>query len=124
MCDKSAFPIYISVDLKKFRIRVYKTALHLLGNPENIQFLIHPENCVIAIKATDREMPKEQTHRVPLKRLESDNSVEFYSRTFISKMIEVLDEIDTGCSYRMAGEFFPKENMILFSLKNMIRISS
>ena len=30
----------ISIDLKKFRIRVHKESLHLIGDPKYIQFLV------------------------------------------------------------------------------------
>ncbi len=40
----------ILIDLKKYRIRIHKNTLYLLGNPEYIMFLVNPSDRIIAIR--------------------------------------------------------------------------
>ena len=40
------------IDLKKNRIRIHKATLHLLGDPDYIQFLVNPENLSLVIRCS------------------------------------------------------------------------
>ena len=40
MEDNELHTTQISIDLKKYRIRVHKESLHLIGDPAYIQFLV------------------------------------------------------------------------------------
>lgn len=64
MSDQPTIAIHISVDMKKYRIRVHKSTLHQLGDPPYIQLLINPSACVVAVKSVSRASSKDQTHRV------------------------------------------------------------
>lgn len=44
--DENNFNATISLDMKKFRIRVYKATLNLLGPPKYIQLLVIPPNAL------------------------------------------------------------------------------
>ena len=46
--------VTISVDLKKYRIRIYKSMLRLLGDPPYIQLLVNPDNKCVAIRAVEK----------------------------------------------------------------------
>ena len=47
-------PVTLSIDLKKYRIRVHKSTLHLLGDPRYIQLLINPSDQIVAIRSVER----------------------------------------------------------------------
>ena len=109
----------ISVDLKKYRIRVYKAALHQIGDPVHIQLLVNPEDMIVAIRAVEHESPGGQTHRVSRSIMQSDNSVEIYSRSFIDKLCSIIGGLDPGCTYRIYGTAIPGQKLLVFSLKTI-----
>lgn len=112
-------PVSISFDLKKYRIRMHKSMLHLLGDPLFIQLLIDPDNLAVAIKAVDKLSSGDQTHKVSPETLKSDNSVEIYSRYFISRLNEVVKVLDDGNLYHMYGVAIPSEKVAVFSMKSL-----
>ncbi len=112
-------PVSISLDLKKYRIRMHKTMLHLLGDPLFIQLLIDPDRLAVAIKAVDKLSSGDQTHKVSPQTLKSDNSVEIYSRYFISRLNDVIGILDDGNLYHMEGVAVPSEKLAVFSMKSL-----
>lgn len=108
---------FLSVDMKKYRIRIFKTTLHKLGDPPYIQLLINPTTSEVAVKAVSRALSNDQTHKVSRKRLESSNSVEIYSKCFIDRMNEVIPGISPEDCYHMTGKIIPSEKMAVFSLR-------
>lgn len=114
MSDQSNHSVSISVDMKKYRIRIHKSTLHLLGDPSFIQLLINPELEIVAIKSANSPTPS--AHKVSKDVLLSDNSIEIYSRYFVLKLKEVSPELNPGHTYRMSGEIISSENMAVFSL--------
>ena len=73
----------VTIDLKKARIRIFKTTIHALGDPKHIQLLVNPVNKTVAIRSVEKEVSGDQAHRV---KLVSGDSYEIYSRSFISKL--------------------------------------
>jgi len=124
MRDTECCPVTISIDMKKYRIRVHKTTLHLLGDPKYIQFLVNPDDQIVAIRSVERSVSGDQTHRVSKKTLQSDNSVEFYSRSFISALMEVAGDLDKGHLFRMEGKVITQEKVAVFSMKSLQQLSS
>ena len=111
--------VLLSVDIKKYRIRIHKATLHLLGDPPYIQLLINPSSSIVALKSVSRSTSKDQTHRVPKKTLRSSNSVEIYSKFFIDKLIELVPDLTDGNCYHMTGTIIPSEKMAVFSFKTL-----
>ncbi len=123
MADQNNIATTISVDLKKFRIRIYKSALHQIGDPSMIQLLVNPGELAVAIRAVDKEYSGDSVHRVRQKIMTSDNSVEIYSRSFIEQLCAVTGGLDSGKTYRISGTIIPSEKVALFSLKTMKKVS-
>lgn len=123
MQERVSTPTTISIDLKKYRIRIHKSTLRLLGDPQYIQFLVNPQNMVVAIRSVDRDSSYEQTHKINQKQVLSDNSVELYSRSFITRLCSVTEGLDSGATYRMSGEVIPSQKLAAFSLKTLRCIS-
>lgn len=123
MVDQSASsPVSLSVDLKKYRIRIFKTTLHMLGDPPYIQLLVNPEIKMVAVKSVEHSVSGDQTHKVSRYILASDNSIEFYSRSFITRLIEVADHLDSGHTYKMTGEVIPSQRIALFEMKTLSKV--
>lgn len=119
MSDLSNSLITISFDLKKYRIRIYKSLLHKLGDPKYIQLLVNPEDMAVAVISVEKESSGDQTHKVSQRRMASDNSVEIYSRPFIDKLCAVVGGLEAGRSYRLSGALVPNEKAAVFSLKTI-----
>ena len=64
--------VYISLDFKKHRIRVYKQTLGYMGNPDYVYLLIDPKEQQIGLFSSKVNAP--DAHKVDLKKLGSDNS--------------------------------------------------
>ena len=119
MSEEKLAMVILSVDMKKYRIRIHKATLHKLGDPPYIQLLINPSSSIVALKAVDNASSKDQTHRVSKKALESSNSIEIYSKYFIDKLNELVPDLSDGNCYHMTGSIVPSERMAVFSFKTL-----
>ena len=45
--------ILMTIDVRKGRLRIYKSTLHRLNDPKAIQLLVNPASKVIAIRSAD-----------------------------------------------------------------------
>ena len=54
----------IVIDVKKYRLRIYKSTLHELGDPMNIQLLIDPTKMHFAIVPVEKKQSGDQTPEV------------------------------------------------------------
>jgi hypothetical protein len=122
MIESSNLLTQISIDLKKFRIRIHKESLHLIGDPRYIQFLVNIKSRLVAIRAVEKEQVDLQTHRIDQSRIESDNSFEMYSRPFIDKLCEEFNCFNEGNSYRLTGTAIQDERIVVFSLDSLQKI--
>ena len=122
MNKKNAETVTMSVDLKKYGIRIHKTLYRLIGEPKYIQLLVNPDEMIVAIRGVDKSVPKDSTHKINVKRMYSEASYEIYSRFFVCKLCEVVGDIKEGYSYRLSGEVLPSQGMAVFSLKTLYRI--
>ena len=111
--------ITISIDLKKYRIRLHKTTLHLLGDPDYVQLLVNPQSMVVAIKGTEMPLSNDSVHKINKRVLKSDNSVEIYSRLFILKLLEVSEIQTNDQLIRLDGEIVNSERMAVFYLNSL-----
>ncbi|OON87457.1 hypothetical protein BXO88_04080 [Oribacterium sp. C9] len=122
MREHTKQPVSITIDIKKRRLRIFKSTLHNLGDPPYIQLLINPDCLVVAIKSISHSFKGDQTHKVSKRTLHSDNCVEICSKSFIEKLIEISPNLDRSFNYRMNGEIVPDEKLAVFSLKGLTRI--
>lgn len=119
--DKN-FVTNISIDLKKMRIRIYKSTLHYLGDPKYIQLLVNPKTQMLALRSVETDNPLVQAHRVDTKNISPDDSYEIYSGSFITKLCEIADYIDQNCTYKLTGKVIPTERIAVFPLKSIKEI--
>lgn len=98
--DNSAI---MTIDLSRGRFRVHKSTLNKMGRPQYIQFLVNPEEMLIAILGSDHPLSGGTANNVqqfqPTK-----HSVEFYSSTLMSALVDMIGILDFRYSYRVSGE--------------------
>jgi len=119
MCEPSLSPVFLTIDIKQNRLRIFKSALYQIGNPKFIQLLVNPEDMIVAVRGVDVESKEDQTHRI---RMVAKNSVDISSMAFVKKLCAVVGELDPHYSYRLTGKAFPEEGLAVFSLKSIQRI--
>lgn len=110
----------LSVDLRKFRIRIHKTTLGQLGLPSYIQLLVNPKDRIVAIRGLERRC--KEAHVVSFTRLKSDNSYELYSKQLITTLMSLLPELDGNCTYRLTGEVSIDKKTAFFPLNTIQRV--
>lgn len=113
----SEFMVSISVDLKKYRLRIHRNTLNALCIPKFVQLMINPTDMVIAIIGTEKALP--ESHKVNLSQLGADNSYELYSKTLINELRALVPNLDAGNSYRFYGRKIGGENIVLFPMTSI-----
>ena len=98
MSNQTSTSTSISIDLKKYRIRIHKQTIHLLGDPKYIQLLVNPLTMAVAIRPVEKELSGDQSHKVNMSLMNSDNSYEIYSRYFINHQSELIGGLKDNCS--------------------------
>lgn len=114
----------LAFDLKKYRIRLHKSFLHQLGDPDYVQLLVNPEKKMVAVKAIDHITNTGLTFKVSKKRMESDHSVEIYSRSFVQTLCDVAGGLNEGYVYRLTGCLVESERMFVFSLDTITKVEN
>ena len=104
--------VYISLDFKKHRIRVYKQTLGYMGNPDYVYLLIDPKEQQIGLFSSKVNAP--DAHKVDLKKLGSDNSYELYSKSLFYNIVD--GEIISKKSLRCASCFEVRTGTFFFFL--------
>ena len=110
--------VYISLDFKKHRIRVYKQTLGYMGNPDYVYLLIDPKEQQIGLFSSKVNAP--DAHKVDLKKLGSDNSYELYSKCLFFNIHDLYPCIDERYSYRLTGRMIGR-SLAVFQLRSMQR---
>lgn len=111
----------ISVDLKKYRLRIHKKTLHILGMPSYVQLLINPVEMIIAICGAEEKTP--EAHKVHLSQLNADNSFELYSKSFVNQLKAIVPNLDPGHSYRFYGKKVTNKNAVIFQMTSIEKIT-
>ena len=122
MSEQTQQQVTIAVDLKKYRIRIHRNTLALLGTPKYIQLLVSPSAKMMAIQGVDTRT--RFTHRVNLSALRPDHSYEIYSSLFVSQVLALVTDLDAKCTYRLTGEIIAEENAAVFPLNTLQEVDS
>ena len=120
-CKQDNLPA-LTIDLKKMRLRLYKQALQVIGNPEYIHFLLNPKMQVLVVRScTEKEPYAQKIHWTVLK--DKGQCCEFYSKTLLDIMRDNFFPDRKLCSYKINGTIAKDNKMILFNLNGLIPIS-
>ena len=110
------------LDLKKCRIRIHKSTLHLLGDPEYIQLLVNPKTPSIAVKRSSR-LDRLSLH-VRWNTIAQRQCFDFYSRYLLRSLQDLDCSMSDNKAYRLYGSVYTKENLAIFPIKNYINITT
>ena len=117
--DNSRRPI-ISFDFKtRYRIRIHKITLHLLGDPDYIQLLVNPFSKIIAIRkgnSDDHLSIKIRNNRF------SNDCFEIFSKQLMRSIMLVYEDLEYGSSYRIYGDMDPNNEIAIFSINDVVKI--
>ena len=111
----------ILVDLRKYRIRIHKTTLHSIGDPENILLLVNPEEQTLAILRCDRSDPK--AHHIAKASHVSQKPLELYSQSLVLSLRSICGDWQDNQTYRLYGEIIPSEGIARFHMAESILVS-
>ena len=119
MTEKIVARPTISVDLRKYRIRIHRKTLRLIGDPDYILLLVNPGERTLAILGSKGSDPR--ALRINKEYLIEKKTCVLYSRSLIESLCEVYSEWHEKQSYRMYGKTIPYEGMVLFQVYNVIQ---
>ncbi len=110
----------ISVDLRKYRIRIHRKTLRSIGDPDYVLLLVNPEERTLAILGSSRSDPR--AHRINKDSLIDKKSFELYSRSLVESLCDVCSDWQKNQSYRMYGEIIPTEGIARFQMSDAIQM--
>ena len=100
----------VVIDVSKYRIRIHRSTIKSLGNPEYVQLLVNPTEKTMAILPTDRNDKK--AHRIKY----NNHSFEIYSMLFVESICKLTNKFESGNRYTICGRFIPEKKLALFNL--------
>lgn len=106
----------ISIDIKRSRIRIFKSMLQAIGSPKFIQLLVSPEQKAVAIRGTDSE--EAHVHKIGRLGYKRD-LVEIYSMTFMTKLMEIAEIKSKTGTYRLVGIINPAQQVVYCPLSTI-----
>lgn len=115
---------YITLDIKKGRIRIHKPTYHLLGDPKLIQLMFNPEDLVLAIRYADKEVPGGQEIRISKTAIKTGNDIELYSKSLLKKICKLCPQIVGDYSYRLNGTIYPEKRIMYFRMSTLHRFTT
>ena len=112
----------IAIDRKQNRIRIHRGSLHLLGDPEYIQFLVHPiQRNIILIPSIKSD---HLAHRIRWDRLNKQKDCVFYSKDLTKEISKLATSWDYDSTYSLIGHYISGNNAILFPIKESYKVDT
>ena len=108
-------PVTISIDVKKGRIRLYKSMLGLLEKPDFVQILINIKKKEIAVLGVKKSL---DAHRI---RYSTRNCCELYSKTLVDKICLYFPEMKQE-TYQLSGVVSEEARVAVFSMSTLVQI--
>lgn len=107
------------IDLKYMSIRIHKSTLDALGNPEYIELLVAPLLRTLAIRPSNKTVTAK---RINKQKLDSSRSFMVYSTPLVQNILNISPDWDIGHTYKMEGKAIPDKSMIVFEMRNARKI--
>lgn len=124
MCKSDNLQTAISIDMKKFRIRIHKESLRMIGQPEYIQLLVNVDRSQVAIRGMDHNKKGSDAHKVNKAQIQSDFSYEIYSQSLMLKLRSAFPAFKEECTYRLSGIAYPEDRVAVFEICTLQRVES
>lgn len=118
--DENKNEVWVSIDMKKSRLRIHKATLNQLGEVGHIQLMMNPKAKVLAVRGS--EARHKDSHSLSRVRLNPEHCFELYSKSLIETIMSLLPELDRDCTYRIPGEARPGDNIAFFPLPLMQKV--
>lgn len=118
MTKNNASKPAISVDIKRYRIRIHKNTLHLMGNPDYVLLLVNPEERSLAILRSTHQ--DSRAHHILWSRYTNDKCIELYSRLLVKSLLEISNCWEENQTFRMYGHVLPNKEIAEFQMEESI----
>lgn len=118
--DDNRTEVSLSIDMKKSRLRIHKTTLNQLGKVGYIQLLVNPNDKILAVRGSEQR--HKDSHSLCRVQLNPENCFELYSKSLMERIMSLLPDLDTNCTYRIPGEAHSGDNIAFFPLRNMQKV--
>ena len=106
----------ILVDMAKNRIRIHRTALEALQNPEYILLIVNPAEKTIGILPSKLGVPG--AHRVKTPSFVGKNCYELYSAGLTRQLRTVCQDWLSAGKYLMEGALIPGKQVVCFHMSD------
>lgn len=117
MKENTSKPMVL-IDMAKNRIRIHRTTLAALQQPEYILIIVNPEEKHIGIMPGKLSDPG--VHRVKTPSVLGKNCYELYSAAFTRKLRQVCADWLPAGKYRIEGTVIPGELLVRFSMEDAV----
>lgn len=121
MTETNESSIVLSIDLKKYRLRIHKPTLRLLGSPPYVKLLFSPKQHAIAVMSCEEQLPNGQEIVVTFDKPDSAGTFDIYSKELITRIRNEFGGLDQTGLYRLKGYPMPEEGCVCFPLSTMSR---
>ena len=105
----------IVIDSKNSRIRIHRSTLHLLGDPEYIQLLVNPERLSIIILPSKR---LKTANVIRWDRIAESKSCELYSKILVRQLRSICPNWKADGKYRLYGSCVSNGLLIQFDMSS------
>ncbi len=112
----------IAIDLKKYRIRIHKSTLRGLGEPNIVQLLFNPDRRALLISCPTKSISESQDEKVLFDKPGTDGTYQLYSRSLLKRMQEICTGLEDNCLYHVNGKYIKNMNAAFFSMDTSIKV--
>lgn len=106
----------VVIDILKYRIRIHRTTLKALGNPEFIILLVKPSDKSLLIKPTN--VDDKTGHRLNYDSMKKGHSCEIYSQSLIKTILQLFSDWEKGEKYIIDGTIVKSRNLVHFDMNS------
>lgn len=111
--------ISMAIDLKKYRLRVHKQTLRLLGCPHYVQLLLSTKRDAIVILPIDSIIPNGMEIKVVFDKKDTSGTFDIYCKELITRIQEQFSGLDNKGLYRLTGFEIPEVGGVCFPLRTL-----
>ena len=104
----------LTIDIKRARIRIYRTTLHLLGEPRYFRMLVNPGTKSIIMEKCEETSTGAHYFKEPSSR---KHSFELFSPSLVHQ-ITVCAGFDGYASVRLQGRRIRGQNAVFFRMES------
>ena len=116
----NAIAVSMTIDMKKYRIRIHKNTLYALGNPKRIQLLLHPSESTIIVRYPQEGEPFGQEEKVVFDKPGNQGTFQLYSKELINRLSKIYPCFEKNHVYRLYGTIKPELHAACFPFDHIL----